>query len=83
MIMDRATVVRVAVPVMMMMVMVRTIAGMVVVVTMVTMVMDVIVMAMIIGAFDRGFVVAAAAYRTHQSTSSSLTRNSSPPVTCS
>jgi hypothetical protein len=42
----------------------------------------VMVMVMIMRVFDRRLAVAAAADRTHQSTSSSLTRISSPPVTC-
>jgi hypothetical protein len=32
--------------------------------------------------FDHGLALTAAAYRTHHSTSSSLIRISSPPVTC-
>lgn len=41
------------------------------------------VIVMMITRLDRGLAVAAAAHRTHHSTSSSLTRMSSPPVTCS
>jgi hypothetical protein len=65
---------------------VRAVTGMVMVMVMMMamrVIVSMIVVAMAMGMFDRRFVVAAAAYRTHQSTSSSLTRNSSPPVTCS
>jgi hypothetical protein len=41
-----------------------------------------VIMMMIMGMFDGRLAVAAAADRTHQSTSNSLTRISSPPVTC-
>ncbi len=54
---------------------------MAVIVSMSLMMLTVIVM-MITG-FDGGLAVAAATHRTHYSTSSSLTRMSSPPVTCS
>ncbi len=54
---------------------------MAVIVSMSLMMLTVIVM-MITG-FDRGLAVAAATHRAHYSTSSSLTRMSSPPVTCS
>lgn len=40
------------------------------------------IMGMIMGVFCGRFGIAATAYRAHQSTSSSLTRMSSPPVTC-
>lgn len=40
----------------------------------------IVVMVMVVPAFERGLFSAAAADRTHQSTSSSRTRNSSPPV---
>ncbi|GLH82209.1 hypothetical protein SSBR45G_71180 [Bradyrhizobium sp. SSBR45G] len=49
----------------------------------VSMMMVIAVIVMVITGFDRGFAVTAAAHRTHHSTSSSLTRMSSPPVTCS
>ncbi len=41
------------------------------------------VIVMMITGFDGGLAVTAAAHRAHYSTSSSLTRMSSPPVTCS
>ena len=44
--------------------------------------MMVMTMMMIMRVFDCSLTVAAAADRTHQSTSNSLTRISSPPVTC-
>lgn len=53
---------------------------MAVIVSMSLMMLTVIVM-MITG-FDGGLAVAAATHRAHYSTSSSLTRMSSPPVTC-
>lgn len=52
-----------------------------VMVMMTSMIMAMIVM--MITRFDRGFAVAAPTDSTHHSTSSSLTRMSSPPVTCS
>lgn len=49
---------------------------------MIVMMVTVVIM-MMITRFDRGFAVAAPTDSTHHSTSSSLTRISSPPVTCS
>ena len=68
----RAMMMVMAVPVVMMMVMALMIMVMVMIV----------IMAMIMRVFDGRLAVAAAADRTHQSTSSSFTRISSPPVTC-
>ncbi len=67
----------------MMAVMVMMMSGLImaVIVSMSPMMLTVIVM-MITG-FDGGLAVAAATHRAHYSTSSSLTRMSSPPVTCS
>lgn len=49
---------------------------------MIVMMVTVVIM-MMITRFDRGFAVTAPTDSTHHSTSSSLTRISSPPVTCS
>ncbi|GAH74779.1 unnamed protein product [marine sediment metagenome] len=72
-----------------MVVVVLVIMGMPVIVPMTVMVVVIVpavtmavIMMMIMRMFDRCLAVAAAADRTHQSTSSSLTRISSPPVTC-
>lgn len=95
--MSRAVVVMVVtVPIALMVVMmVRAMACMIVVVTLAVVVTAMVMIRMrvivlmsvvvrvIVRAFDGGFSVAAAANRTHQSTSSSFTRISSPPVTCS
>lgn len=68
---------------------VMTMMMMTVMVMMTSMIMAMIVMMvtvvimMMITRFDRGFAVAAPTDSTHHSTSSSLTRISSPPVTCS
>ena len=68
---------------------VMTMMMMTVIVMMTSMIMAMIVMMvtvvimMMITRFDRGFAVAAPTDSTHHSTSSSLTRISSPPVTCS
>ena len=60
------------------MIMVVSAVAMIMVVAMVML----MAMMMIMRVFDGRLAVAAAADRTHQSTSSSLTRISSPPVTC-
>lgn len=68
---------------------VMTMMMMTVMVMMTSMIMAMIVMMvtvvimMMITRFDRGFAVTAPTDSTHHSTSSSLTRISSPPVTCS
>ena len=68
---------------------VMTMMMMTVMVMMTSMMMTVMVMMvavvimMMITRFDRGFAVTAPTDSTHHSTSSSLTRISSPPVTCS
>ncbi len=69
--------------IMMMMAVMVMMSGLImaVIVSMSLMMLTVIVM-MITG-FDGGLAVAAATHRAHYSTSSSLTRMSSPPVTCS
>ncbi len=69
--------------IMMMMAVIVMMSGLImaVIVSMSLMMLTVIVM-MITG-FDGGLAVAAATHRAHYSTSSSLTRMSSPPVTCS
>ena len=75
--------------VVMIMVMVMRVMMIVIIVVMTMMMMTVMVMMvavvimMMITRFDRGFAVAAPTDSTHHSTSSSLTRISSPPVTCS
>ena len=75
--------------VVMIMVMVMRVMMIVIIVGMTMMMMTVMVMMvavvimMMITRFDRGFAVAAPTDSTHHSTSSSLTRISSPPVTCS
>jgi hypothetical protein len=55
---------------------------MMVMVSVMMMLMMIMVVVMIMRVFDGRLAVAATAYRTHQSTSSSFTRISSPPVTC-
>lgn len=45
-------------------------------------IMMVVVTLPVLMPLDGGLTLAAAAYRTHHSTSNSLIRNSSPPVTC-
>lgn len=75
--------------VVMIMVMVMRVMMIVIIVGMTMMMMTVMVMMvavvimMMITRFDRGFAVTAPTDSTHHSTSSSLTRISSPPVTCS
>lgn len=75
--------------VVMIMVMVMRVMMIVIIVVMTMMMMTVMVMMvavvimMMITRFDRGFAVTAPTDSTHHSTSSSLTRISSPPVTCS
>lgn len=74
---------------MVVMIMVMRVMMIVIIVGMTMMMMTVMVMMvavvimMMITRFDRGFAVAAPTDSTHHSTSSSLTRISSPPVTCS
>ena len=46
------------------------------------MVMVMVMMTFVLAALDRGLALPAPAYRAHHSTSSSLTRSSSPPITC-
>ncbi len=86
-------VMRVTVIMMVMMVMVTMLAIMIMAVMAVMMMMSGLIMSMsmlmltvivmMITGFDGGLAVTAAAHRAHYSTSSSLTRMSSPPVTCS
>lgn len=74
---------------MVVMIMVMRVMMIVIIVVMTMMMMTVMVMMvavvimMMITRFDRGFAVTAPTDSTHHSTSSSLTRISSPPVTCS
>ncbi len=68
--------------IMIMAVMVMMMSGLIMAVIM-SMSMMMLVIVMIITGFDGGLAVAAATHRAHYSTSSSLTRMSSPPVTCS
>jgi hypothetical protein len=74
---------------MVVMIMVMRVMMIVIIVGMTMMMMTVMVMMvavvimMMITRFDRGFAVTAPTDSTHHSTSSSLTRISSPPVTCS
>jgi len=58
-------------------------SGMIMAVIMSIGMMVITVIVMMITRLDGGFSVATATYCTHHSTSSSLTRMSSPPVTCS
>ena len=85
----RAMIMMVVMMVVMIMVMVMRVMMIVIIVVMTMMMMTVMVMMvavvimMMITRFDRGFAVTAPTDSTHHSTSSSLTRISSPPVTCS
>ena len=65
------------------MIMVMVVAGMIMVMIMSMRMMVAAMIMMMISGLDRSLAVTAATHRTHHSTSSSLTRMSSPPVTCS
>jgi uncharacterized membrane protein len=64
-------------------VMVMMMSGLIMAVIMSMSMMMLTVIVMMITGFDGGLAVTAATHRAHHSTSSSLTRMSSPPVTCS
>lgn len=69
--------------IMMMMAVMVMMSGLIMAVIMSMSLMMLTVIVMMITGFDGGLAVAAATHRAHYSTSSSLTRMSSPPVTCS
>lgn len=79
----RAMIMMVVMIMIMVMRVMMTIVGMTMMMMTVMVMMVAVVIMMMITRFDRGFAVTAPTDSTHHSTSSSLTRISSPPVTCS